>query len=75
MESPRELCCEIHSALCNALGYLDVCLDGDVPSDTLREVLGRLERQVKTALEAEQKLFIAIGADKVSLSPSQNAIN
>lgn len=64
MESPRELCCEIHSALCAALGYLNLCRNEDAPPDKLRGVLGKVEEQAKRALQAEIKLFKAIGADK-----------
>ena len=63
MDSQRELCCDIHSALCNALGYLELCLNEDAPSDKLRQILGKVEQQAKRALEAEMRLFKAIGAD------------
>ena len=67
--------CDIHSALCSALGYLELYFGGDVPSDKVREVLGRVEQQAKRALEAEMKLFETIGCDKFPPSPSQHGSN
>lgn len=64
MESPRELCRDLHFALCNALGYLDLCLDGDVPPDKLKAVMEKAAMQAKRALDTELELFKAIKADK-----------
>lgn len=62
--SPRKLSCEVQSALCAALGYLESCINGDTSSDKLWEVLLKVDEQAKRALEAEMKLFFAIGANK-----------
>ncbi|HUC28444.1 MAG TPA: hypothetical protein VMR80_02625 [Candidatus Acidoferrum sp.] len=67
MKFPRETSCEIQNALCAALGYLDACRTGQIPSDKLTEVLAKVEQQIKKALEAELKLFTMMGWDKFPL--------
>jgi hypothetical protein len=72
--SPRRLSCEVQNALCGTLGYLDLCLDGDIPSDKLRELLVKAQQQAQRAIEADMKLFKAIGADRFPHS-SQYTVN
>lgn len=60
MESPKQMCYDLRSALCNALGYLDLCLEENLPRDRLREVLTKAAQQAKRALDTEERLFKAL---------------
>jgi hypothetical protein len=62
---PRELSCDVQSALCSALGYLEHCAEEESSSDKVLGCLRAVEQQLKRALESEMKLFKAIGGDKL----------
>jgi hypothetical protein len=72
MESPQEMLYDLRSALCNALGYIELCLDEDTPSDKIGEFLEKAAKQAKRALYIEESLFRAMSVpDKNSLSPQR----
>ncbi|HXJ87614.1 MAG TPA: hypothetical protein VMS18_12405 [Candidatus Binatia bacterium] len=72
MESPQEMLYDLRSALCNALGYIELCLEGDTPSDNVGEFLEKASKQAKRALYIEERLFRAMStADKNTLSPQR----
>ena len=62
MESPQEMLYDLRSALCNALGYIELCLEGDTPSDNLGDFLAKAAKQAKRALYIEERLFRVMSA-------------
>ncbi|PWT78426.1 MAG: hypothetical protein C5B58_15305 [Acidobacteria bacterium] len=57
MESLQEMLYDLRSALCNALGYIERCREGDTPSDRMGEFLEKAAKQAKRALYIEESLF------------------
>ena len=57
MESPQEMLYDLRSALCSALGYIELCREGETPSDRIGEFLEKAAKQAKRALYIEETLF------------------
>ena len=65
MESPQEMLYDLRSALCAALGYIELCREGDTPSERIGELLEKAAKQAKRALYIEESLFRVMAvADK-----------
>ena len=72
MESPQEMLYDLRSALCAALGYIELCREGDTPSDNLGEFLEKAAKQAKRALYIEENLFRVLStSDKNPSSPQR----
>lgn len=75
MESPQEMLYDLRSALCAALGYIELCREGDTPSDNLGEFLEKAAKQAKRALYIEERLFRAMSVSDKNSLPSQRKLS
>ncbi len=75
MESPQEMLYDLRSALCAALGYIELCREGDTPSDRIGEFLEKAAKQAKRALYIEESLFRSIAVPNRNPSLAERKIS